>query len=88
MKPRGNEFATKGEKGVLGSRPRRPPAVGLLGLLLGLVTILSSVPAHVAGDSGGPDVYGYTWVDSKFPNPGVVYSWADGVAGGEAGGGR
>ena len=82
MKPRGNEFATKGEKGVLGSRPRRPPAVGLLGLLLSLVTILSSVPAHVAGDSGGPDVYGYTWVDSKFPNPGVVYSWADGVAGG------
>jgi hypothetical protein len=33
------------------------------------------------GASGGPDLYGYTWTDSK-PVPGVAYSWIDGVSGG------
>ena len=66
----------------MGPHPRRPPVIGLLALVAVAAAVLGSLPARVSADSGGPDVYGYTWVDSKFPNPGVTYSWIDGVGGG------
>jgi len=66
----------------LGPRPRSAHAIGLLAVVLLAATILGALPSRVSADSGGPDVYGYTWVDSKFPNPGVVYNWIDGVSGG------
>lgn len=35
---------------------------------------LSLVPS-VSADFGGPDGYGYTWTDSRQPNPGVTFNW-------------
>ena len=58
-----------------------PGAVALVVMLLLPTVILSSAPPALA-DSGGPDAYGYTWVDSKAPNPGLAFGWIDGVTGG------
>ena len=60
---------------------RIPAASFLVVSLLLTSAILSSLPRALA-DSGGPDPYGYTWRDSKFPNPGLTYGWLDGVTGG------
>ena len=50
-------------------------------VLVGLA-VLATLPPPARSDAGGPDVYGYTWTDSKFPNPGVAFSWIDGKTGG------
>jgi hypothetical protein len=56
-------------------------AVEVVVLVLGGL-VLVPILAPATADSGGPDAYGYTWVDSKAPNPGVSFSWIDGVTGG------
>ncbi len=45
-------------------------------------TALGVLPRPAAADAGGPDSYGYTWVDSRFPNPGVAFNWIDGISSG------
>ncbi len=35
-------------------------------------------------DTGGPDIFGYEWVDSNPPDPTVSYTWVDGITGGTA----
>src|SRR2546425_773830 len=82
MKPEGNELASLGERGALRQGPRCGAAVERVAIVAVVLAMLAtSLPPAIA-DSGGPDTYGYRWVDSKFPNPGVAYSWIDGVTGG------
>ena len=61
------------------SRRRSPRAGVALAVLFAGMMALASLPASVRADSGGPDAYGYTWIDSRFPNPGVAFNWIDGV---------
>lgn len=57
-------------------------AVGPLLAALAVVgaTLLVATPARA--DTGGPDSYGYVWVDSRTPSPTVTYSWIDIVSSG------
>ena len=82
MKPRTNEFDGSGERKTVHFRPHAHRGAALLAVGLALLSALATLPHPARGDSGGPDQYGYTWVDSTFPNPGVAFSWIDGVAGG------
>lgn len=54
--------------------------LAVLGLLVPSSLALLAGPA--AAGSGGPDAYGYTWVDNRLPGPGVEFTWVDGVTGG------
>ena len=50
-----------------------PRALGLAVLLA--ATSLFVPPAQAA--TGGPDAYGYVWVDNRAPSPVVPFSWVD-----------
>src|SRR3990170_3533424 len=70
-----------GRGSALISIPRRVPRGR--GLLLVAVVLGSSfLMAPAAANTGGPDAYGYIWVDSRPPSPSIAYSWIDGVSGG------
>ena len=53
----------------------RPRYWALLAAAVVVGTALLLPPARA--DTGGPDAYGYVWVDSKSPSPTVRYSWID-----------
>ena len=58
--------------------PRRPP--GGPALLVAAIVVGSSLlmlSPNAAANKGGPDSYGYIWVDSRPPSPTVSYSWVD-----------
>jgi len=40
---------------------------------------ISNTTQNIKADAGGPDAYGYTWIDSNAPAPEITYSWVDGV---------
>ncbi len=67
---------------MAGSRRRTPTAGAALAVLLAGLAAAATLAPLARADSGGPDSYGYTWVDSRFPNPGVPFNWIDGVSGG------
>src|SRR3990172_13088009 len=70
-----------GRGSALISIPRRVPR--RRGLLLVAVVLGSSfLMAPAAANKGGPDAYGYVWVDSRPPSPSIAYSWIEGVFGG------
>src|SRR3990170_1186105 len=70
-----------GRGSALISIPRRVPrGRGLL--LVAVVLGPSFLMAPAAANTGGPDAYGYIWVDSRPPSPSIAYSWIDGVSGG------
>ena len=49
----------------------------VLATSIGLIfVILAFVPAASA-NTGGPDAYGYQWMDTKNPPPTTTYSWID-----------
>jgi len=64
-----------GEEAVQGAVGRR---VGRTILLVAFLasTLVTVYPAARAA-TGGPDSYGYIWVDSRSPSPTVPYSWVD-----------
>ena len=62
----------------MGTIPRGTPggrAILVAALIVGSAVLLATPPA--AADEGGPDSYGYIWVDSRLPSPTVSYSWVD-----------
>src|SRR3972149_3769131 len=82
MKPGTNEFAGSGGRRPVLSRPCVHRGGILAAAVLVGLAVLATLPPPARSDAGGPDVYGYTWTDSKFPNPGVAFSWIDGKTGG------
>jgi len=42
-----------------------------------LLAATSLVIPPAASDRGGPDAYGYVWVDSRAPSPVVPFSWVE-----------
>lgn len=47
-----------------------------LGLIVLVVTMTALVPP-ARSETGGPDSYGYVWVDNRAPSPVVPFSWVD-----------
>jgi uncharacterized membrane protein len=44
------------------------------------VLLCAAIPAvlgTVSADTGGPDIFGYSWIDSKGPAPTVGFSWVE-----------
>jgi hypothetical protein len=58
---------------TVASIPPRIPT--LIAVILIAVPMLSIAPA--VADSGGPDSYGYVWVDSRTPSPVYAYNYID-----------
>ncbi|UCE91351.1 MAG: hypothetical protein JSV90_08060 [Methanobacteriota archaeon] len=39
--------------------------------------LFAGLTVNVSADTGGDDVYGYSWTDSNAPTPSVLFSWVD-----------
>src|SRR6266571_5356766 len=55
---------------------RRFGRIVLLAAVLVSSALVTNLPSARA-TTGGPDSYGYIWVDSRSPSPTVPYSWVD-----------